>query len=242
MTTKKHSTRSADSGWLLEVGVIGIDKTLKLIKLTRLSPIELEYCFRSWAHNELTFEEKMTLPFRKIKDKDYGEIADDYEFLAPSLEHDQETKKRKGGKRKALSQWLLNRKTFTIIKANGVGYQWKLFNRIKAESFILWDAFHVINGNLKSMPKSYSDKKIQMYYNKKNKSKVVQIIEESSVISNIRKSNLEQGLMKTRKALKEHNENLKEILKKHADQKRYLAFQIAVFDNRLKKWGKESQL
>jgi hypothetical protein len=33
MPNKKQSARPADSGWLLEVGVIGIDKTLKLVRL-----------------------------------------------------------------------------------------------------------------------------------------------------------------------------------------------------------------
>ena len=32
MPNKKQSARPAESGWLLEVGVLGVDKTLKLLK------------------------------------------------------------------------------------------------------------------------------------------------------------------------------------------------------------------
>ena len=79
MATKKQSTRSADSGWLLEIGVIGIDKTLKLIRLTHLSPLELESLLRPWSNTGLSVQEKISnLPFRKIPEwnsKEKGEIT-----------------------------------------------------------------------------------------------------------------------------------------------------------------------
>ena len=46
MPNKKQSARPAEAGWLLEAGVIGIDKTLKLIKLSKWTLVELEILVR----------------------------------------------------------------------------------------------------------------------------------------------------------------------------------------------------
>ena len=51
MPNKKQSARPAESGWLLEAGVIGIDKTLKFIKLSKWTLVELEILVR--AHERL---------------------------------------------------------------------------------------------------------------------------------------------------------------------------------------------
>ena len=234
MATKKQSTRSADSGWLLEIGVIGIDKTLKLVRQTHLSPLELELLLRPWSNTGLSVRDKMSsLPFRQIpkwNSQEHGEIADAYEDLMPGLEHDEELKKRKGGKsRKPLHAWRLNLNTFEIIKDNR-GRQWKLFNRIKSESLILWDVIQVLRGDRKSMPKSYPDKITQGFYNQKNQEKVEQMIQESLSSSKGGKLRIEQQLKQAKDALRKHD-------KKRVD----LVFQMALLSEKLKKWGKQSQ-
>jgi len=241
MATKKQSTRSADSGWLLEIGVIGIDKTLKLVRLSRVSPLELESFYRRrWKDNEtLTPEEKLNLPWKNIKDPRTDKTVKDrhYKIYYPTtvlthfaLKKDSKIKKQKGGARKSLDEWRINRKTFDIIKAGGVGYQWKLFNRIKAESLILWDVIQVLRGDRKSMPKSYPDKITQGFYDEKNQEKVAQIIHESLSFSKGNKSRIEKQL-----------KVLKETLKNHDKKRVDLLFQMALLSDKLKKWGKQSQ-
>jgi hypothetical protein len=156
-----------DSGWLLDLGVMGIDKTLKLVKLTSFTGynvIDLELFFRPWVVSPLTIEEKRSLPFRKIPSKSKTDQEIMESILMEFIEDDPAIKSSKGGKRRAIHEWLLNKETFRVITSNAVGYQWELYNRIRAESLILWDAFQVINGNLKSMPESYSDNKVQRFY------------------------------------------------------------------------------
>jgi len=238
MATKKQSTRSADSGWLLEIGVIGIDKTLKLVRLSRVSPLELESFYRRrWKDNEtLTPEEKLNLPWKNIKDPRTDKTVKDrhYKIYYPTtvlthfaLKKDSKIKKQKGGARKSLDEWRINRKTFDIIKAGGVGYQWKLFNRIKAESLILWDVIQVLRGDRKSMPKSYPDKITQGFYDQKNQAKVRQIIQESLAISVERK-------LRTEKELNEYKIKLKKLDDERIDVITHMAF----LSQKLNKWGK----
>ena len=105
MPNKKQSARPAESGWLLEVGVIGIDKTLKLIRLSKRPLLEIEYLFRPWSGDGLSFADKKSLPWRFIESSPFesdSEIEDEWESLGMDLEHDEELKSRKGGSRKAL--------------------------------------------------------------------------------------------------------------------------------------------
>lgn len=225
-----------DSGWLLEIGVIGIDKTLKIIRHSHFGPLELEVLLRTWSNTGLSVQEKMSnLPFREIPKsnlEEQGEISDAYDDFIPALDRDEELKKRKGGKesRKPLHAWRLNLETYKIIKTGGVGYQWKLFNRIKAESLILWDAIQVLRGDRKSMPKSYRDKITQRFYDQKNQVKVDQIIHECLSFSKGNKLRIEKQL-----------KGLKETLKNHDKKRLDLMFQMALLSDRLKKWGKQSR-
>jgi hypothetical protein len=241
MATKKQSTKSADSGWLLEIGVIGIDKTLKLIRLSRVGPLELEsfYRRRSAEDDELTTEEKCSLPWKNIKDPRTDETVKDrhYKIYYPTtvlthfaLKKDSKIKKQKGGARKPLDKWRINRKTYTIITKGNVGYQWKLFNRIKAESLILWDVIQVLRGERKSMPKSYANKITQRFYDQKNQAKVRQIIQESLAISMEHK-------LRTEKELNEYKIKLKKMENERIDVITHMAF----LSQKLKKWGKQSQ-
>jgi mannitol-1-phosphate/altronate dehydrogenase len=108
-----------------------------------------------------------------------------------------------------------------------VGYQWKLFNRIKAESLILWDVIQVLRGDRKSMPKSYANKITQRFYNQKNQAKVRQIIQESLAISMERK-------LRTEKELNEYKIKLKKMENERIDVITHMAF----LSQKLNKWGK----
>ena len=62
---------SSDSKWLLEVGVIGIDKTLKILKLHKISLLELEQILRQHNSVEVSYKEKAKLPWREIQTPDW---------------------------------------------------------------------------------------------------------------------------------------------------------------------------
>lgn len=242
MAKAKQSAGPGDSGWLLEVGIIGIDKTLKIVRLTRYTPIELESLMKHWRPNDLPWKDKMTLPWRKMEPIFQstlnpsgfvdGELGDEMVNLHHAFAHDEETKKRKGPKdgkaRKPLIKWMMSKETFNLIKADGIGYERKRFNTIKAESLILWDAIRVINGDLKSMPKSYSDKITQKHFDQKNREKVNQLISESISLISDRKKRFKNHLKSAEIALIVHD-------KKRTD----LVFEIEMLKERVKKWGRK---
>ncbi|NBV38449.1 MAG: hypothetical protein EBS00_02615 [Verrucomicrobia bacterium] len=244
MAIKKESKKSADAGWLLEVGVIGIDKTLKIVRLTRKTLIELESILKHYRPEDLSWEDKMALPWRKMEPIFQsslnpfgfvdGELGDEMGELQRGFDHDEETKKRKGPKdgkaRKPLSKWMIGRNTFNLIKADGIGYERKKFNAIKADSLILWDAIRVINGDLKSMPRSYSDKLTQKHFNQKNREKVNQIINESFNLVLDRKRRLENKLKRAEIALREYDKN-----------RAHYVFMVVRCREELKKWGSKKK-
>lgn len=66
MPNKKQSASPADSEWLLEVGVIGIVKTLELLELTGWSLLEVEQVLRPCCRGGFKASEKAKLPWLKI--------------------------------------------------------------------------------------------------------------------------------------------------------------------------------
>jgi hypothetical protein len=134
MATKKQSTRSEDSGWLLEIGVIGIDKTLRILQKCEKSLFELEQLLRPWENRtfgengredvKLTVEMKKTLPFwKKIKEipvTDENEWFDQWEEFEEAMADEAELKQRKGKKdgklRRPVVEWRLDYKTFMLLK------------------------------------------------------------------------------------------------------------------------------
>ena len=54
MPNKKQSARPAESGWLLEVGVLGVAKSLLWMEKTGRSLLEIEHVLRSWRINGLS--------------------------------------------------------------------------------------------------------------------------------------------------------------------------------------------
>jgi hypothetical protein len=49
MPKKKKSTRPAESGWLLEIGVLGVAKSLLWMEKTGVSLLEIEHILRRWG-------------------------------------------------------------------------------------------------------------------------------------------------------------------------------------------------
>jgi hypothetical protein len=49
MPNKKQSARSAESGWLLEIGVLGVAKSLLWMEKTGRSLLEIEHVLRGWS-------------------------------------------------------------------------------------------------------------------------------------------------------------------------------------------------
>ena len=64
MPNKKQLAVPAEAGWLLEVGWIGIDKTLKLLKLTNRPLLELEQVLR--CSGRLKLSDRLKLPWLEI--------------------------------------------------------------------------------------------------------------------------------------------------------------------------------
>lgn len=229
MPNKKQSARPAESGWLLEVGVIGIDKTLKLIRLSRKTLLEIEHLFRPWSGEGLSWKEKQSLPWRFIERtpfEDDSEMEDEWEDLGMALEHDEGLKASKGGNRRALYKWRISAETAKRIKAEYVGYDRNKYLRMKAECRILADALFVISGELRKVPARYP-KEIEERLSENDRAKVAMIIRESLAILEKRKIGAERLLQRAKVLLAEHEE-----------KRRHLAFQVELWSERVKKCGK----
>lgn len=229
MPNKKQSARPAESGWLLEVGVIGIDKTLKLIRLSGKTLLEIEHLFRPWSGEGLSWKEKQSLPWRFIERapfEDDSEMEDEWEDLGMALEHDEGLKASKGGSRKALHKWRISAETAKRIKAEFVGYDRNKYLRMKAECRILADALFVISGELRKVPARYP-KEIEERLSENDRAKVAMIIRES--LSVLEKRKIGAGRLLKR---------AKDLLAEHDEKRKHLAFQVELWGERVKKWGK----
>lgn len=61
MPNKKQSARPAESGWLLEVGVLGVAKSLLWMEKTGRSLLEIEHVLRGWRVDGLSEKEQKIL-------------------------------------------------------------------------------------------------------------------------------------------------------------------------------------
>ena len=229
MPNKKQSARPAESGWLLEVGVIGIDKTLKLIRLSGRPLLEVECLFRGWSGEGLSWEEKKSLPWSLIKTPPFEsdtEAEDEWEGFGMDLDHDQELKTRKGGSRKALHRWRISAEMARRIKARFVGYDRNKYLRMKAECRILEDALSVISGQLRSLPAQYPTE-IEEWLSDNDRAKVAMVVRESLAILDRRREVAIRLLKKSKDALADHDE-----------KRKHLAFLVELWGERVKKWGK----
>ena len=72
-----------------------------------------------------------------------------------------------------------------------IGWNRNRFNRIKAHSRILWDIIQVLKYDWKAMPVRYSDKTVQKQF-RLNREKIEEIIDESLIIINTRRSKISE--------------------------------------------------
>ena len=182
MPNKKQSARPAESGWLLEAGVIGIDKTLKLIKLSKWTLVELEILVRAFSLKPVLGEttdpkKKAGLPWFPIDGAHRTEFEpdlisypiegrEDYqrclELFFKCLVSEAESKRKLGrgptSDRQPLYRWLMNADTLDLIVKGpeGVEVRSKRLRKIKAYCLVLADAVKVIGGESRTLPESNS--------------------------------------------------------------------------------------
>jgi hypothetical protein len=232
MPSKKQSVRPAEAGWLLEVGVIGIDKTLKLILLSKWTLVELELFFRQMSLKSVLGEttrpeRKKALPWLKIDTKPgqmEGELIshpiegqEDYqrciERLIKCLVSDEESKRKKGrgptSDRQPLHRWLMDAETLDLIVKGpeGVEVLSKRLKKIKAYCLVLADAVKVICGERKSMPTGYPSE-VKRWVSRQDLGKVREIIKLSLSIPKQRDEALVLAINKTEKRIRERESEL----------------------------------
>jgi hypothetical protein len=231
MTKNEKSAKSLSSGWLLEVGVIGIAKTLKLLEITGWSLLEVEQILRPWCIKGVNAEDKARLPWLEIPPApweggdgiDFGYYEDEAERLFMALDQDEEAKRRKGrgptSDRQPLTRWLLDAKTLELFRSGTLDNdtERKKLERIKVHSLELSGALKEIAGKGRANSKHYPRK-------------IAEIIRHSKALPLKRKEILSKGIARAEGALKEH------------DAKRiHLLFQLELLRERWKKVGKLSR-
>ncbi len=232
MPSKKQSARPAESGWLLEVGVIGIDKTLKLVLLSKWTLVELELFFRKMSLKSVLgrttrHDEKKALPWLRINAEPgqmEGELIshpiegqEDYqrciERLIKCLVSDEESKRKKGrgptSDRQPLHRWLMDAETLDLITKGpeGVEVLSKRLKKIKAYCVVLADAVEVICGEKRSMPTSYPFE-VSRWVSRQDLGKVRKIIELSLSIPKKRDEALALAINKTDQRIREKESEL----------------------------------
>ncbi len=234
MPKKKKSARPAESGWLLEVGVIGVDKTLKLMVLLGWSLLEVEQVLRPWCFKGVTYADKSGLPFLKIKPAhwqgksgvNWGAYEDEADRIGMALDHDKEAKLRKGraptSERQPLEKWFLDRSTLKLFRPGPLDNDTERprLERIKAHSRALGDALEVIAGERRSLPASYP-RETERHLAGGLRRKLLEMITYSRGLPRVRGEKLGALIRRTeddlrvldekRKHLVFHLENLKEM-------------------------------
>ena len=66
MPNKKQSARPAESGWLLEIGVLGVAKSLSWMEKTGLTLLEMEHLLRCWGVAGLSREHYRELVSKRM--------------------------------------------------------------------------------------------------------------------------------------------------------------------------------
>lgn len=187
MPNKKQSARPVEAGWLLEVGVIGIDKTLKIIRRTNLTLLGVEWLFRGMKDyprfirgedpGVLLRQHKDLLPWRKIPQPSQRE-REWIPYAGLLLGFESRQKANKGSKnklqprekphRRPLMDWRLSKEDALLVCSPevarlidptkaGRGRDLKKRKRIKAVSEILMDAILVLSGKRPNLRSVYSD-------------------------------------------------------------------------------------
>jgi hypothetical protein len=186
MPNKIQCASPSEAGWLLEVGVIGVDKTLKIMRWGRWTLLEVEWLLRGMKDypriirkkevSLLSSDHKKLLPWMELPVSPV--LADRwqpaFEFL---LKLEERGKINKGKKtsdlpsespyRRPLSSWRITREDALLVASPYVARliqpdfdqgsrDLKKLKRIKACSVLLGDALQVLAGKRKALRKRYS--------------------------------------------------------------------------------------
>ena len=234
MPNNKQSARPAESGWLLEVGVIGIDKTLKLIKLSKWTLVELEILVRAFSLKPVLGEttdpkKKAGLPWFPIDGAHRTEFEPDFisypiegredyqrclERFFKCLVSEAESKRKLGrgptSDRQPLYRWLMTADTLDLIVKGpeGVEVRSKRLRKIKAYCLVLTDAVKVIGGERRTLPTDYPSE-VKFWVGVNEMEKVNEMIELSLRIPKQRDEALALAIARTEQRIKEKEAELK---------------------------------
>jgi hypothetical protein len=210
MPNKKQSARPAESGWLLEVGVIGISKTLKLLKLYKWTLLELEQVLRPRCRKGVNLSDKTKLPWLKIppapwdvKTRWFTDYDEQEERLSDVIKKHDKVQKSHGlsrGRdtfkdyRPSLEKWMIDANTLKLFRSGILenDTERKKLGRIKAHSLALSDALKEIAGKGRAKSTNYPNK-------------LAEIIRLSKALLKRREEYLESELARAEGALREHD-------------------------------------
>lgn len=185
MPKRKETATPAESGWLLEVGALGLDKTLKLMRRGPYTLLEVEWLLRGLKDYPKILRKKEVpalpsdlrklLPWAVIPECPLSSLSASCFGLLLSIE--QEGVRRKGAKdrsrpsnspyRRSLFSWRFSIEDALLVAPPLVEKKIReVYNpghldpgrgkRIKARSVILRDAIQVLAGRRSSLSSSYS--------------------------------------------------------------------------------------
>jgi hypothetical protein len=181
MPNKKQSARSAESGWLLGVGVMGINKTLQLLRkgFPKFELIQVERLLRNYTkvkrgsnlpyliHAAIPPYESMCVDLITDTPGIPKQLTipggfDEFDEMAGLINKDERKKRVKGAgpygsSRAPLDRWILDDATAGLILdgPRGDSDKGRRLKTIKAHSLLLKDVVEVISGRKKSLPKRY---------------------------------------------------------------------------------------
>jgi hypothetical protein len=250
MPKKKQSARPAESGWLLEIGAIGINKSLQLLKkgFPMFDLMQVEALFRNYSsvkrRGSLPYLNHPAIPVCEafgveVVSDDQGaprEIIlpgrlDEYDELMGLIYRDEEKKKGKGSgpsgsSRASLDRWVLDDETSGLILEGPCGDSDKgtKLKTIKAHSRALADVIDVISGRKKSLPQSYPEE-IEKRIRGKARANLLEILRISLLIPEARLEHLSRNV-----------ERAKQKLVMHDFARRELELEVFMAELSLKKW------
>lgn len=183
MPKKKQSERPPEAGWLLGVGVVGINKTLQLLKkgFPKFELIQVERLLRNYTKvkrgSDLPYLIHAAIPpYESIcadvitdvpgipKQLNIPGDFDEFDELVSLIKKDERKKSVKGSgpygsSRAPLDRWILDDDTTSLILdgPRGDSDKGRRLKTIKAHSYVLADVVDVISGRKKSLRKRYPE-------------------------------------------------------------------------------------
>ena len=230
MPKTKQSARPAESGWLLEIGVIGINKSLQLLEKSfpKFDLMQVEALFRNYSlvkrrnslpylnHPAISVCKAFSIEVESDNQRKPSEIIisgrfDEYDELMGIIYRDGETKKVKGSgpsgsSRASLDRWVLDDETSALILEGPCGDSDKgtKLKTIKAHSRALADVFDVISGRKKSLSKSYPEE-VEKRIRGKARADLLEILRISRLVQGARLEHLHREVERVKQKLCMHD-------------------------------------